>query len=223
MIFRALLCRAPLGAGVLVTAALAVAMAQDAPRPKPLPLAAEPGAVGASDWALERVVLTDGKTYRGLVKSEGPTSIDFVEVHRPRGKPLFLVVRPIERTAIDRLERLDEADRAQLRDRLERHRQRTLIEAARMEDLKLLPKRRDGQLVWQYDGDWFWLESTANESMTRRSIVRLEQIFTAYRQVLPPRWKAPVRLRIEIFGDSSQYNGALASLGLVIKNPAVYL
>ena len=223
MIFRASLYRAPLGAGLLCAAALAVAPAQDAPGPKPLPLAAQAGAVGASDWALERVVLTNGKTYRGLVKSEGPTSIDFVEVHRPRGKPMFLVVRPIERTAIERLERLDEADRMRLGDRLQRHRQRTLIEAARIEDLRLLPKRRDGALVWQYDGDWFWLESTANESMTRRSIVRLEQIFTAYRQVLPPRWKAPVRLRIEIFGHSDQYHDALASLGLAIKNPAVYL
>ena len=51
----------------------------------------------------------------------------------------------------------------------------------------------------------------------------LEQIFTAYRQVLPPRWKAPARLHIQIYGASDQYQQALAALGLAIKNPAVYL
>ena len=214
---------APLCAVALLVASPSAASAQQTPARGPFRFAAQGGAVGASDWQFERVVLTDGKSYRGLVKSEGPTSIDFVEVHRPPGKPMYLVVRPIGRESIETLERLDQAQREKLRDRLERHRQRTLIEAARMEDLSLVPKRRDGKLVWQYDGDWFRLESTAGESMTRRAIVRLEQIFTAYRQVLPPHWKSPLRLRIEIYGDRGQYRAALAALGLAINNPAVYL
>ncbi len=53
--------------------------------------------VDAADWPLERVTLKDKKQYEGLVKSESPTGIEFVEVHRPRGKPMFLVVRPIDR------------------------------------------------------------------------------------------------------------------------------
>ncbi len=83
--------------------------------------------------------------------------------------------------------------------------QRMLIEAARMEDLSLAADKQDGELLWKYDGPWFALESTASEAMTRRSIVRLEQIFAAYRQVLPPRTKSPQRLTIRIFGGSDQY------------------
>ncbi|MGD9722463.1 MAG: DUF1570 domain-containing protein [Pirellulales bacterium] len=191
--------------------------------PQPLPAASEPATVTGPDWALERVILKDGKQYAGLVKSEGPQSIEFVEVHRPRGKPMFLVVRPVARATIERLERLSAQEQATLRTRLQQHRERTLIEAARMEDLALVPKRNDDRVVWNYEGEWFALESTAGESMTRRSIVRLEQIFTAYRHVLPPRWKTPARLRIQIFGANDQYQQALAGLALAIKNPAVYL
>ncbi len=179
--------------------------------------------VDAANWPLEHVTLKDQKRYEGLVKSESPTGIEFVEVHRPRGKPMFLVVRPIDRRSIEKLERLRPEDQATLRSRLERHMQRMLIEAARMEDLSLAAEKRDGQLLWKYDGPWFALESTASEAMSRRSIVRLEQIFAAYRQVLPPRWKSPQRLTIRIFGGSDQYQQALAALGLSIVNPAVYL
>ncbi len=195
-------------------AAQAAAQSDNAPAASP---------VDAAQWPLERVTLKDQKQYEGLVRTESPSTIEFVEVHRPRGKPMFLVVRPIDRKSIDKLERLSPEEQATLRGRLESHMQRMLIEAARMEDLSLLSQKRDGQLLWTYDGQWFELESTASEAMTRRSIVRLEQIFAAYRQVLPPRWKSPQRLHIQIFGTSDQYQQALASAGLSIVNPAVYL
>ncbi len=180
-------------------------------------------AVPGADWALEYVKLKDGKQYTGLIKSESPTSVEFVEVHRPPGKPMFLVVRTIDRKAIADLNRLDEDQHDELFGRLEVHKLRTMIEASQMVDLPLTSRRRDGQVVWEYKGTWFSLESTASEAMTRRSIVRLEQIFAAYRQVLPPRSPRPVPLEFHIFGDSDQYQQALAALGLSIKNPAVYL
>jgi len=185
--------------------------------------APEGAALTGADWKLERIVLADGKQYQGLVKSESPRRIEFVEVHRPRGKPMFLVVRSIDREQVKRLDRLTPAEQAELTARLDQHKHRTLIEAARMEDLDLASARRGGELVWQYRGSWFDLESTADEAMTRRSIVRLEQIFSAYRQVLPPRSVNEARLTIRIFGASDQYQRALTELGLSIRNPAVYL
>jgi hypothetical protein len=211
------------GAWALLIAASAIPLAAQTAPVAQQPAAAEPAVVAGSDWALERVTLKDGKQYQGLVKSENAKAFEFVEVHRPRGKPMFLVVRQIDRQTVDRLDRLTTAQQATLRGRLERFRHRTLIEARRMEDLALASETQGDQIVWQYEGDWFALESTASETMTRRSIVRLEQIFTAYRQVLPPRWNAPARLRIQVFGATSQYHQALEKLGLAIRNPAVYL
>ncbi len=199
---------------------LAALVARSAQETEPAP---DSSVRGSADFPLERVTLTDGKTYQGLIESEGPASIEFMEVRRPRGKPMFLIVRPIDRKAIAKWERLSEPEQQQLRARLQKHKQRALIDARRMEDLQLTATRRDDKVVWQYEGNGFSLESTADEPMTRRSIVRLEQIFTAYRQLFPPRWTSAAHLHVHLFGASEQYQQALRELGLHIKNPAVYL
>ena len=136
---------------------------------------------------------------------------------------MFLVVRPIDRKAIAHWERLPRDEQEQLRSRLMRYKNRALVEGRRMEDLAITPSRRDGRLVWNYQGSLFTVESTADEAMTRRLIVRLGQIFTAYRQLFPPRWTAGGRVHIRIFGATAEYHAALAELGLDIKNPAVFL
>ncbi|MEX0675813.1 MAG: DUF1570 domain-containing protein [Pirellulales bacterium] len=178
--------------------------------------------VGA-DWPMERVTLVDGKTYAGLVRSESPANIEFVEVRRPRGKPMFLVVRPIDRKSIVGWERLRPKEQQELRERLERHKRRTLVEGRRMEDLALAATSDDGQVLWNYQGSGFSLECTANELMTRRLIVRLEQIFAAYRQLVPPQWSGRGRVDIRVFGSIEQYRTALEESDLRINNPAVYL
>ncbi|MEX0977911.1 MAG: hypothetical protein WDZ48_03615, partial [Pirellulales bacterium] len=172
---------------------------------------------------MERVTLVDGRSFEGLVQSEGPSSIEFVEVRRPRGKPMFLVVRPIDRQDITSWARLSPSQQQELRQRLERHKRRTLVEGRRMEDLALAATSDDGQVLWNYHGNWFTLESTAEELMTRRLIVRLEQIFAAYRQLVPPRWTGRGRVEVRVFGSVEQYRAALAELGLRINNPAVFL
>ena len=181
------------------------------------------GAPLPGDWRLERITLTDGKTYQGLIESEGGASVEFVEVRRPRGKPMFLVVRPVDRKSIAKWDRLPAKEQEELRARLVRYKNRSLVEGRRMEDLAITPSKRDGRLVWNFQGNLFSVESTADEPMTRRLIVRLGQIFTAYRQLFPPRWTASGRVHIRIFGATDEYRSALAELGLDIKNPAVFL
>lgn len=180
-------------------------------------------ALAASEWKLERITLTDGKSYQGLVEAEHPGTIEFVEVRRPRGKPMFLVVRPIARKLIANWERLTPEEQQELRSKLEKYKNRALIEGRRMEDLTLNQTRSEGTLLWNYEGNWFTLESTADEQMTRRVIVRLGQIFAAYRQVLPPRWTSKGRVHLRIFGSSDQYRAAMQELQLDVKNPAIYL
>ena len=76
--------------------------------------------------------------------------------------------------------------------------------------------------IWQYQGEWFSLESTADEEMTRRSIVRIEQLFTAYRQILPPRLVPQTRLQIRLFGETAEYRQFLGGRGLDLQNPAFF-
>ena len=50
--------------------------------------------------------------------------------------------------------------------------------------------RPKGYSYRHYRSKWFTLDSTADEQNTRRVIVRAEQIFAAYRQIVPPRERA---------------------------------
>jgi hypothetical protein len=177
----------------------------------------------ASDWVLESVTLRNNKTYHGLIEAENEASIDFVEIVRRRGKPMYSVVRYIERPSIASWQRITPAEQETLRTLMARHKNRSRIEARRMEDLPLRAVSRDNTLYWQYTGQWFSLESTADEQTTRRAIVRIEQIFAAYRQILPPRKVPQHRPQVVLFGATSQYHGFLNSLGLKIANPAFFL
>ncbi len=177
----------------------------------------------AADLKLERVVLRDGTTYAGLVQAETPETVEFLEVRRLPGRPMYLLLRPLAREDIQTLDRLASEAHADLRNRLEAFRRRTLIQGRAIDDLELTSQPQNGQTIWSHAGQWFTLESTANEQMTRRLGVRLGQIFTAYRQLLPPRRDAQKRVHIRIFGSSASYQAALKQMGLAIANPAVYL
>ena len=175
-----------------------------------------------TDWPMEVVRLTSGRVYRGLIQSQQKAEIEFVEVVRPEGKPMHLVVRPIDRQLIAGVERLSQDERLQLIDRIHTFRNRTLIEAGRMESVSVREVAEGGARTLRYDGDWFVLKSTVDKEMTRRCIVRIEQIFRAYRQLLPPRSREPSRLRILIYGSMDEYLEHLKQLGLSIENQAFY-
>lgn len=176
----------------------------------------------AGDWPLEEIELADGKLYRGLIQAKRDHEIDFVEIHRPRGKPMFLVIRAIDARSIVRRLTLSAAEHRRLADRIQKFRNRSRIEAGRMEEVELAPATRGGVEYLRYQGTWFTLDSTADDETTRRSIIRLEQIFLAYRQLFPPRATARGNLRIVLYGSLNQYEDFLRSRGLEIRNPAFY-
>ena len=93
---------------------------------------------------------------------------------------------------VAKVERLDAAEHAELAQRLRRFRNRAVIEAGRMDAGRA--RRRAGcgeQATLRYRGPWFTLTSTADDERTRRCVVRIEQIFRAYRTLLPPRIERP--------------------------------
>jgi hypothetical protein len=203
---------------ILYAVPAAPALTQEAPAS-----AASESRYLAADLKLERVTLHEGATYEGLVQSESPDTVEFLEVRRPPGRPMYLLLRPLARADVQDVARLPADEHRELLDRLEQFRRRTLIQGRKIGDLVLSAKQQNGQTVWSHAGEWFTLESTANEQMTRRLGVRLGQIFTAYRQLLPPRREAADRVHIRIFGSTAGYQTALKQMGFVIGNPAVYL
>ena len=183
--------------------------------------------VDVGRWELEQVVTADGKTYRGLISAERKSEIEFIEVVRPRGKPMYLVVRPLATSEIASQKRLPADERKLLAQRIYAFRYRSRIEAGRMDDIELTSHEQDERTFLRYRGPWFILDSTANEELTRRCIVRTEQIFRAYRQILPPRQENGRALRAEplrivLLASLDDYQTYLSKFELKIDNPAIY-
>lgn len=177
----------------------------------------------AGDWPLEEVHTTDDRVYRGLIRGEHDGELEFVEVVRPRGRAMYLVVRPIAVKSIASMKRLPDEEHQLLHDRVWAFRFRSRIEAGRMENVDLAALEDDGRAFLRYRGPWFTLDSTADEETTRRCVVRTEQIFRAYRQLLPPRVEPARPLRVILLESMDEYAAFLREHDLgEVTNPALF-
>jgi len=177
----------------------------------------------SADAGFERVELPGGRVYRGYIESQDDYWVHITEIHRPRGRPMYLVIRPVRRVRGMKIVRLPAPQRAKLRQQIEAFVHRATIEAADMESVRLAIVTRDDTHFQLYRGKWFTLESTVDEPTTRRLIVRVEQIFTAYRQILAPRVESSRPMRLVALGSMAEYYRYLRRLGLNIRNRACFL
>jgi hypothetical protein len=173
--------------------------------------------------SLDTVVTVDGRRRVGLIESESEAWVNLIEIQRRPGRPMFLVIRPIDRSRVEQIVRLAPAERERLRHEVDQFLNRAAIEAGRMEAVRLDTTQRAGIRYYHYAGRWFSLDASTDEATARRIIVRVEQVFTAYRQILPPRQPAARPLNLIVCGSLEEYRQYLAQLGLKIENRACFL
>ena len=174
------------------------------------------------DWPMERIVVRPNREYHGLLLEKTDRQLEFAEIIRPRGKPMYAIIHAIPAGRVRSYDRLQGTERAKLQERFQALRNRALIEAGRMEAVELRTVQREGVDHLLYDGPWFTMLSAADEQTTRRCIVRVEQTFRAYRQMLPPRIKRFSSFQIVLYGSSSEYRAALDRWQVEIEHPAFY-
>ena len=175
-----------------------------------------------AEWPMDTLRLKDGRVLKGLVQSRRDGEVEFIEIVRPRGKPMYGVLYPIAPGEVQELVSISDEDRRTLSERFAEFRHRAVVEAGRLEALPLETVERERQTWYVYQGPWFTLDSTADEATTRRCIVRIEQTFRAYRLILPPRTSERRNLRIVLHGSMDDYRTHLRTLGLDIANPAYF-
>jgi Skp family chaperone for outer membrane proteins len=190
--------------------------------PEAEPPAEEATRIESVDWQFEQLILKDGREYLGLVQSIRDAEIEFAEIFRRPGRPMSAIVRVIDPRDVKKLQRLPPEERELMLDRFRQFKQRAKIEAGSMERISLTTASREGRKVKVYQGHWFSMTSTADEEATRRCIARIEQVFRAYRQLLPPRISGQQELRIVLYGSVDEYHTALRSKGLTLANLAFY-
>jgi hypothetical protein len=188
--------------------------------------AAEPPGNGLANWSFDELTLTNGAKIQGLLLDEFPDGkIRFQSVTRLPGRPTVTLTSFFFKPEIASVKKLSEADRAVLKERLAELDPSGKGERKRMESLELVAvdwpdKPNSGKL---YKSDYFHLISTGSEELTRRSAVRLEQIYTAFARFLPPTAKPDSPTTIWLATDKDEYKTLLGPLGeTLLLNPAVY-
>ncbi len=185
--------------------------------------ASEQPGLNAAGWATEQVELLDGRRYQGFVESEDDDWVHLMLIRRPRGRPMYLVIRTFDRASVAAVVRSKPDQRETVRQRIDQFRNRARIEAGRMEAVRLETVSEAGNRYHRYRGRWFTLDSSADPSTTRRIIVRIEQVFTAYRQILAPRTDSQRPLRLVVLNSTEEYHAYLARLGIRIRSPACFI
>lgn len=177
-------------------------------------------ALGKCD--LEQVRLANGRVYQGLIKSEADDGIEFLEVLQPQGNRTYAVGLHIPRNHIVTIDRLAPPSRKRLEHLVDDLRNRGAVETAQMRALPIISVQNEGRTVAHYRSEWFRLESTADDETTRRSIVRIEQVFGFYRLLLPPTVLPAQTPRILLFGSAAEYREYVLRQGWKIDNPAFF-
>jgi hypothetical protein len=183
---------------------------------------AQPPPTATDEWPLETIRLKDNRSLRGLVQSQREGEIEFIEIVRPPGKPMFGILHPFQQGEVESITMLPPPEHDTLSRRFEQFRHRAVIEAGRMESLELEAIERAEQKWLVYRGPWFTLESTADDETTRRCVVRIEQTFRAFRLLWPPRIYDTRNLRVVLLGSMDEYRTYLGTFGLEIENPAYF-
>jgi hypothetical protein len=177
-----------------------------------------------SEWSFDLLKLKNGAVLKGLVLEESPTAVRFQRVHRLPGRPTICMTSLFFRSEIDKLLKLSDADREVLKNRLKEIDPTGEGERKRMETLELQAIEWNGKpkAGLRYDSDYFSLISNAPEEIVRRAAVRLEQIYTAYASLLPPRIPGGKPTTVVLYPSVEDYQKLLAEHGWKLQNPAFF-
>jgi len=176
----------------------------------------------AMPWQFETLTLNDDTVYQGFLISVTHDDAEFAHILRQPGKPMSAIVRTISRGDVKRFDSLPPEHVDILAARFHAFQQRAAIEARNQESITLRPLTGETSSRWVYEGQWFRLESSADDESTRRCVVRIEQMFGGFRQLVPPRVAPRGRLQILLFGAMDEFRAQLRDWNLGIKNPAFY-
>jgi hypothetical protein len=186
----------------------------------------QPASPPVSNWPFDEITLKNGAKFQGLILNELPDGrIEFRSVMRLPGRPTVTLTSFFGKGEIAGVKRLSKEDRAVLNEKLSELDPSGEGERKRMDSLELVvadwPDKPGG--ARRYESDYFILVCTGTEELTRRSGVRLEQIYTAFARFLPPTVKTGRPTLLMLATDPDEYKTLLGPLNEAkLLNPAVY-
>lgn len=185
----------------------------------------QPPPNGLGNWSFDELTLNNGSKFQGLLLSDAPEGVRFQAVSRPPGGPTVTLASFFARSEIAAIKKLSEEERKKLKERLAELDPSGEGERRRMESLELRIIDWQGNPLGgkRYESEFFTLESSGTEALTRRSAVRLEQIYMAFSRFLPPTAREIRPTLIKLATDRDDYRVLLGPTGARnLMNPAVF-
>jgi hypothetical protein len=179
-----------------------------------------------TNWDFDVVHLLSGRSVHGLLVEENAARVVLKPIYWEPGKPLWL---PAERNTYARkdivsMDRLEPAQRQALARRVAAIQADRARQKERLEKLELKPaawnKSNSGGL--SYTSNRFVLISNAGEDIIRRAATRLEELYAAYENFLPPRRREGRKTTILLVQSLAEYQQVLKEQGRSFRNPAFY-
>jgi Protein of unknown function (DUF1570) len=179
-----------------------------------------------TNWNFDVVHLLSGRNVHGLLVEENAAQVVLTPIYWEPGKPLWM---PAERNIYARkdivsIDRLEPVQRQILSRRVAAIQAERARQKERLEKLKLKPapwnRSSTGGLC--YASTRFVLISNAGENIIRRAATRLEELYAAYENFLPPRRREGHRTTVLLVQSLAEYQQILKEQGRSFRNPAFY-
>lgn len=196
-----------------------------------------PAPPGADDWKFDVIHRKHGKPFIGLVLEDAPDHVSFKCVSRKPGAPTIVITERLPRAEVDRLDLLNDDDRALMRRRLQGLAKERELLANQLKAID--PARGDGQgdsldlrphpwppdpgvQALAYRSAYFHLISTARKEMVQLAAVQLEQVYAAYTRALPPRRTTAQPTVVLLLPSMVEYQALVRERGHNLLNPAFF-
>ncbi|MSR56023.1 MAG: DUF1570 domain-containing protein [Gemmataceae bacterium] len=188
-----------------------------------LPFSASAAPPAVSDWPFDVLKLKNGVTHKGLLLEETSSKVRFQIVGRAPGRPTVSFPLSFSKGDVAKLDKLSDADRETLKAKLKEIDPSPEAELRRLEklDLKFVDWLGKKDAGLRYDSDYFSLLSDAPEEVVRRAAYRLENVYAAYANYLPPRFAGGAPTVIHVHQTLAGYQKATPG-GVLLQNPAFY-
>ncbi len=189
----------------------------------------------ADEWKFDVVHLKNGNDIANCLIDEVTDNV--IRIRRINRHPGRVVVIPetLKRSEVESMDRIPEDDRKQTEAHLtaraaERANWASLLKAIdpenrgqqHAEDLPLEPAPFGKGMGLSYRSTHFRLVSNAPENLVYLTAVQLEQIYTAYKDRLPPRVQTAKPTTVLLPQSAADYQAILKQQGLALLNAAYY-
>lgn len=191
------------------------------------PVLAQPPVLSPGEWPMDELRLRNGTVVRGLILHDGPDGVQFRLVKRPAGRPTVTLTTFFtkDEVRIDGIHKRSPEERQVLVQRLSELDSDGRTERRRMDAMTFRKSEwlgREGA-ARVYESDQFILVSAAPDEVTRRAALRLEQLYTAFARVLPPRVPNARPTRVELAGTKDEYLKLIKDSNVNVQNAAVFI